>query len=101
MKSWEKLREDPPVKVGHRKIVNRHYKLPDGSTIEWQVKDEGRAAAIVALTSAQDVILARQFRPGPGEILLELPGGHVDDDEDPTTAAQRELLEETGYVGKL
>lgn len=49
----------------------------------------------------EKVILVKQFRPGPNEILLELPGGYVDEDEEPEVTMQRELLEETGYSGKV
>jgi ADP-ribose pyrophosphatase len=48
-----------------------------------------------------NVILTEQFRPGPQKVLLELPGGYVDENEDPKTAAARELQEETGYAGKI
>lgn len=47
------------------------------------------------------MILVKQFRPGPNEILNELPGGYVDKNETPEEAVQRELLEETGYKGKV
>lgn len=39
--------------------------------------------AVVAVTAENDVVLARQFRPGPGRFMLELPGGVVEEfDED-------------------
>jgi ADP-ribose pyrophosphatase len=41
----------------------------------------------------------KQYRPGPDEILLELPGGCISEEELPEIAARRELLEETGYSG--
>ncbi len=52
---------------------------------------------IIALTPDQDVVMVRQFRHGPREVTLEIPGGMVDAGEDPGAAALRELLEETGY----
>ena len=56
---------------------------------------------VLALTKDKKVILTRQFRPGPNKILLELPGGMIDKGESPIKAMARELLEETGYQGKL
>lgn len=79
------------------RIESRRYALPDGRRTRWDILAGGRTVAVVALTGSGDVVLARQFRPGPGLILDELPGGMVDDDEDIPTAAARELLEETGY----
>jgi ADP-ribose pyrophosphatase len=42
-------------------------------------------------------VLVRQYRHGVREFSLELPGGIVDDGEDPLVGALRELMEETGY----
>ena len=52
---------------------------------------------VVAVTKDQEIVLIEQFRHGTGSIILEIPGGMIDDDEDPITAAARELIEETGY----
>ncbi len=43
------------------------------------------------------VLLERQYRHAAGDYLWELPAGRIDPGEDELEAAQRELLEETGY----
>lgn len=65
------------------------------------VKRERPAGAVLALTPDRHVILARQYRPGPGRVLLELPGGFIEPGEQPVDAITRELLEETGYQGQV
>lgn len=54
---------------------------------------------IVAVTPDDRLVLVRQYRQGTDEISLEVPGGIVDEGEDPETTALRELEEETGYHG--
>lgn len=58
--------------------------------------------AIVAVTDADELVLIRQRRPVVGGDVLELPAGLVGDDgdaeESKRTAAERELLEETGFA---
>ncbi len=54
---------------------------------------------IIPVTKDFDVVLIQQFRMGERAFTLEIPGGLSEPGEDPLTAAQRELLEETGYEG--
>jgi 8-oxo-dGTP pyrophosphatase MutT (NUDIX family) len=53
---------------------------------------------VVAVTGARQVVLVRQLRFGVDQVMLETPGGIIDDGETPEQAALRELREETGYV---
>jgi len=52
---------------------------------------------VIALTDQNQVVLIKQYRQGSEDIILELPGGMIDDGESPEKAARRELLEETGF----
>lgn len=87
--------------AGYLPVEHRRYSLPDGTEAVWDIFGGAASVAIVAVTDGDEVVLARQFRPGPGRVLDELPGGYLDPDEDVIVAAGRELLEETGYVGQL
>lgn len=86
---------------GYRKIARRTYQLPNGSAADFEIRIEPRVVAVLAITEQHNVVLARQYRPGPGRLLLELPGGGVEPGETPEQAARRELLEETGCEGDL
>ena len=44
------------------------------------------------------VLLERQYRHAASDYLWELPAGRIDPGENELKAAQRELLEETGYT---
>ena len=52
---------------------------------------------VIALTKENKIVLVEQYRAGVDEVTLEIPGGMVDENENPLDAAKRELLEETGY----
>lgn len=72
-------------------------RLPSGVEIEYGVLEAVGFAAVVAVTDSGDVVLVRQWRQPVGDFTLELPSGGVEVGEDPIAAAERELLEETGY----
>jgi len=52
---------------------------------------------VLAVTPDSRVLLVRQYRPAIERFSLELPAGLLDPAEEPRAAAERELLEETGY----
>lgn len=61
------------------------------------------AIGVVAITDDGKVVLVEQHRPPAGEKVIEIPAGLAGDlpgseQESLLKAAQRELLEETGYV---
>lgn len=53
----------------------------------------------VAVTTEGQFVLIRQYRHGIADVHYELSAGVIDPGEEPLVAAQRELLEETGYGG--
>jgi ADP-ribose pyrophosphatase len=101
IQAWKELKRQQAYKKYSRVIDEVIFKLPNGQEADFYIKQEGPAASILALTPENEVILVRQFRPGPNKILLELPGGFADPNEDAVTTAKREFLEETGYEGDV
>lgn len=59
------------------------------------------AVAVVALDAEDRVLVIQQYRHPVAARLWEIPAGLLDKvDEDPLTAAQRELAEEAGYSAR-
>ena len=53
--------------------------------------------AVVAVDADDNILLVKQFRKPIEKELLEIPAGGIDAGEDPVTAVQREMREETGF----
>ncbi|MEO0510743.1 MAG: NUDIX hydrolase [Verrucomicrobiota bacterium] len=83
----------------------RRYRHPKNSKEgDFFYLDSRDWAVVVARTVEGKIVLVRQFRWGSDELSWELPGGIIDEGEDPVEAGLRELKEETGYIassGKL
>jgi 8-oxo-dGDP phosphatase len=71
--------------------------LPDGERIWHHVVRSHRAAVMLLLDEQERVLLLWRHRFIPDRWGWELPGGLIDEGEEPADAAQRELEEETGY----
>lgn len=69
----------------------------DGKESSFFVVENPDWVNVIALTKEKEVILIEQFRHGTEEVILELPGGMIDENEEALDAARRELLEETGF----
>lgn len=74
--------------------------LPDGSSAIREVVEHPGVAAIVPLTTRQEVILVRQWRYPIGKVSIEIPAGKLSPHEEPLECAKRELAEETGFGAK-
>jgi len=75
-----------------------HLKLPHGPERHYTSLITGHdAAAILAETEDNKLIILNEYRHPTGEWLLGCPGGRLDEEELPLIGAQRELLEETGF----
>jgi len=92
----------------HPRLRIDKCELSNGKFLDATVFEFGSWANVFAITKNNEVVLIRQYRHGVREVLWEIPGGAVDEGEDPMEGVKRELLEETGYtapdfvqIGKL
>lgn len=88
------LSHEPWLTVRKDKI-----QLSNGVVIpEYYVLEYPNWVNVLAITKDKKFLLVRQYRHGTGTTNYELCGGCVDkEDASPLAAAQRELLEETGF----
>jgi len=89
-------------KVFSGKILGLYFdkvRLPNGKIATREKVTHPGAVGIVPINSNREVYLVRQFRYPPGKILIEIPAGKLDKNENPADCARRELKEEIGAEG--
>ncbi|MGZ3723727.1 MAG: NUDIX hydrolase [Bdellovibrionales bacterium] len=101
MSHWKTLSSETLLQAGFFKVRADRCELPDGRVMpKYYVFEYPDWVNVVPVTSDGKVVLVRQHRHGAELDFLEIPGGstHAGATEDPRLAAERELLEETGYA---
>lgn len=99
-KNWKLIKKESAIDLNILNVEYHHYQNPRNDKVVKTISISGNDAVnVIALTKDKKVILVRQFRFGIGDYTIELPGGMVDEEELNIDAAQRELREETGFVG--
>lgn len=74
--------------------------LPNGIIIDdYYVVECPNWVNVIAITNEGKMLLEQQYRHGLNIISYEICAGMIEGNETPLAAAQRELLEETGYSG--
>jgi 8-oxo-dGTP pyrophosphatase MutT (NUDIX family) len=98
LKPWETLDQKHLLQDRWISLRADKCRMTDGTIVEpYYVLEYPNWANVVAVTDDKEIVMVRQYRHALGKITLELPGGAVDAGEDPIIAAEREMLEETGY----
>ena len=75
-------------------------KLPGGQLAKREIVEHPGAVTITAVTGEDEILLIRQFRKPVEDVIYEIPAGLAEKGEKLIDAAQRELLEETGFAAK-
>jgi len=84
------------------RYAGRYLKLVERNGWEFATRRHPVVAVLVAWTEGGELLLVEQYREPVGQRVIELPAGLVGDvegqeRESVLRAAERELLEETGY----
>lgn len=89
------LHKEPWLTVRHDQL-----RLDDGHVIpKYYVLEYPDWVNVLGITDEGKFLLVSQYRHGTGNTALELCAGVMEEAETALDAAQRELLEETGYGG--
>lgn len=98
--TWKTLSSECLIKRPWLTARRDKVQLPDGRILdEYYVLEYPTWVNVIAITKEGDMVLVRQYRHALGRTNFELVAGVLEKGEDPLVAAQRELLEETGYSG--
>lgn len=82
-------------KIVHLRVDT--VRLPDGKESKREIVQHKGAVCVVPILDDGTILLVRQFRLAAGKVLLEIPAGTREPNEEPDATAARELEEETGY----
>lgn len=98
--AWKTLSSEYLIRRPWLTARRDRAQLPDGRIHEeYYVLEYPSWINVIAVTADDEMVMVRQYRHGIGRTCIELVAGVVEPDEEPMAAAQRELLEETGFGG--
>ena len=84
------------------KLFRDRIRLPDGREATWERIVHQGAVGIVPLLENGNILLVRQYRNAPDDVLLEIPAGKLEPGEAPDDCADREIVEEVNMrAGEL
>src|SRR3989344_1866593 len=91
IKTTSSVYKNPWLEVLEHQVIR-----PDGKDGIYSVVDILPGSSILPVDEGGNTYLVKDYRFATAKNSLELPGGGIDENEDPLTAAKRELKEELG-----
>ena len=99
-RKWKILHSEYLIRRPWLTARRDEVELPDGRVNpEYYVLEYPDWVNVIAITTDGHFIMERQYRHALGRTCYELPCGVMEAGETPLEAAQRELMEETGFGG--
>jgi len=96
---WVTLREDVIADYEIFRVRRRRAVSPrTGVEHNFHLVDVPRWVIVIPSLPDGQLLMVEQYRHAAEAVSLEFPAGIMEPDEDPITAARRELREETGYT---
>lgn len=97
-KRWKELSSKMIVKTPFLRFLKKDFRKPNNVIVkDYYLMEKPPSVHIAAVTNEKKIVLIKHYRPGLGEVSIELPAGSIKDKEIAETACGRELLDETGY----
>lgn len=96
--TWQILQSDLLINHPFLTVHAQTVQLPDGRIIpQWHHVHTRDYVNALVLNADNQALILEGYKHGLGKSSWQILGGYLEDQEQPLAAAQRELLEETGY----
>ena len=99
-KKWKILASEYQLQSKWLNVRKDKVRMPKGVELDdFYILEYPDWINVIAITEEGDFVLERQYRHGTQTVEYEICAGVIEKGEEPLTAAQRELYEETGFGG--
>lgn len=100
LEKWKFISRTTLLDHPRLQIVEDTVQLPNGVMTQYlrHLPAAHHSVAVIAVNEELQILLQQEYSYPPDEILWQLPGGSIVNQEAPEEAALRELSEESGYT---